>query len=84
MRLCFKAGGYVRVTTDGGGHQVRGGDRGQKEVRRLRLDRIEPVRWGCLELCCHVREGFWRIRAMRRGQTIRRTQKVGRRCLLLG
>lgn len=68
---------------DGGGHlrpiKVRGVDWGQKEVRRLRLDRIEPVRCGCLELICHVREGFWRIRDMGRGQTISRwrIQKVG-------
>lgn len=83
MRLWFEAGAEVRVGPDGGGQlrpiQVRGVDWGQKEVRRVRLDRIEPVRWGCLELSSHVREEFWRIGGMGRGQTISRwrIQKVG-------
>lgn len=90
MRLWFEAGGYVRVGANGEGHlrpiQVRGVDWGQKEVRRWRLDRMEPVRWVCLELRCHVREAFWRTAAMGRGQTTSRgrIQKVGRRYLLLG
>lgn len=89
MRLWFETGGYVRVGTDGGGHlwpiQARGVDRGQKEVKRLSLHRIEPVSRGCLELSCHVRERFWRIGDMGKGQPLRRwrNQKVGWRYLVL-
>lgn len=69
--------------TDGGAHlwpvQVRGVDWGQTEVERLWMERIELVRWGCLELSGHVGWRFWRIGGMGKGQTISRwrLQKVG-------